>query len=112
MSSVASGQSGGLPDASTGSRRPQRTRTTDPQFGQRRNQDEQAERRLEREREKQFNKDRLVKIKRDTDKLLALATELKDYVDKANEHVLSVEVIRKAEEIEKLAHNVREKMKE
>ena len=67
---------------------------------------------MEREREKQFNKDRLVKIKRDTDKLLALATELKDYVDKANEHVLSVEVIRKAEEIEKLAHNVRQKMKE
>lgn len=67
---------------------------------------------MEREREKQLNKDRLVKIKRDSDKLLALATELKDYVDKTNEHVLSVEVIRKAEEIEKLAHNVKEKMKD
>jgi hypothetical protein len=67
---------------------------------------------MEREREKQVNKDRLVKIKRDSDKLLALATELKDYVEKANEHVLSVEVIRKAEEIEKLAHSVKEKMKE
>jgi len=32
-------------------------------------------------------------------------------VDKANENTLSVDVIRKAEEIEKLAHSVKEKMK-
>jgi hypothetical protein len=32
-------------------------------------------------------------------------------VDKTNEHTLSVDVIKKAEEIEKLAHTVREKMK-
>jgi hypothetical protein len=44
--------------------------------------------------------------------LLALATELKDYVDKSNEHVLSLDVVKKAEEIEKLAHHVREKMKD
>jgi hypothetical protein len=87
-------------------------RSTDPQSGQHRNEDEQTERRMEREREKQVDKDRLVKIKRDSDKLLALATELKGYVDRTNEHVLSVEVIRKAEEIEKLAHNVKEKMKD
>jgi len=50
-------------------------------------------------------------IKKDTDKLLELATELKQYVDKTNEHTLSVDVIKKAEEIEKLAHAVKEKMK-
>jgi methionyl-tRNA synthetase len=50
-------------------------------------------------------------IKEDTDKLLELATELKQYVDKTNEHTLSVDVIKKAEAIEKLAHTVKEKMK-
>jgi len=42
---------------------------------------------------------------------MQLATELKQYVDKSNENMLSINVIRKAEEIEKLAKNVKEKMK-
>ncbi len=50
-------------------------------------------------------------LKKDTAKLLQLATELKHYVDKTNENTLSVEVIKKADEIEKLAHSVKEKMK-
>ena len=50
-------------------------------------------------------------IQKDTDKLLELATELKQYVDKTNEDILSMDVIKKADEIEKLAHSVREKMK-
>jgi hypothetical protein len=100
---------GQVPDASTG-HLSARNGQVDPQFGRRR--DEAANRRLEKEREKQANKERQVRIKRDTDKLLELATELKKYVDKTNENVLSVEVIRKAEEIEKLAHDVRKRMKE
>jgi hypothetical protein len=36
---------------------------------------------------------------------------LKAYVDKTNENIMSVEVVKKTEEIEKLAHSVREKMK-
>ena len=86
--------------------------STDPQFRQRRNEVDPAEKQMERERAKKLNKDRQAAIKRDTDKLLALATELKEYVDKSNEHVLSLDVVRKAEEIEKLAHHVREKMKD
>jgi hypothetical protein len=43
--------------------------------------------------------------------LLELATELKQYVDKTNEDILSMDVIKKADEIEKLARSVREKMK-
>ena len=35
----------------------------------------------------------------------------KDYVDKSNENVLSLDVVKKAEEIEKLAHSVKDKMK-
>lgn len=60
---------------------------------------------------KKENVKRQQDLKKDTDKLLELATELKQYVDKTNENVLSVEVIRKAEEIEKLARSVKEKMK-
>jgi hypothetical protein len=61
--------------------------------------------------EKAENNKRHQEVKKDTDKLLELATELKQDVDKTNEHTLSVDVIKKAEEIEKLAHTVKEKMK-
>jgi len=60
---------------------------------------------------KKENVKRQQDLEKETDKLLELATELKQYVDKTNENTLSVEVIRKAEEIEKLAHSVKEKMK-
>jgi hypothetical protein len=43
--------------------------------------------------------------------LLTLAMALKAEVDKTNKDMLSLNVIRKADEIEKLAHNVKEKMK-
>jgi len=66
---------------------------------------------MDREMAKKANQARQADLKRDTDKLLQLATELKKYVDKSNENVLSVEVLKKAEEIEKLAHRVKEKMK-
>jgi len=44
-------------------------------------------------------------------RLLSLAISLKAEVDKTNKDMLSLNVIRKADEIEKLAHSVREKMK-
>ena len=47
----------------------------------------------------------------DTAKLLALSSELKDEVDKSSRDELSLSVIRKAAEIEKLARDVRERMK-
>ncbi len=60
---------------------------------------------------KKANLQRQASLKADTDKLLKLAEELKDSVDKSNENVLSVDVLKKAEEIEKLAHSVKDKMK-
>lgn len=83
----------------------------DPQFGQRRNEEDPLDVRLERQRAKAWNKERFDNLKKDTDKLLKLATELKESVDKANKDTLSLEVIRKTEEVEKLAKSVREKMK-
>ena len=74
-------------------------------------QEDQAKSKLERDLAKQANRERQVALKRDTEKLLKLATELKDYVEKTNENVLSFDVVKKAEEIEMLAHSVKEKMK-
>lgn len=64
-----------------------------------------------REMLKKQNLQRQQDIKKDTDQLLQLATELKQYVDKTNENIVSLDVIKKAEQIERLAHSVKEKMK-
>ena len=72
--------------------------------------DREAER-MRKEQEKRMNKARQEMLKKDTDQLLKLATELKQYVDKTNENMLSLEVLHKAEEIEKLAKTVKDKMK-
>lgn len=73
--------------------------------------EDQAKTKLERDMAKKANQERQAALKRDTEKLLKLATELKEYVDKSNENVLSFDVVKKAEEIEKLAHSVKDKMK-
>ncbi|MGA3046022.1 MAG: hypothetical protein ABSD67_05335 [Terracidiphilus sp.] len=57
------------------------------------------------------NAERKKQIANDSAKLLKLATDLKSEVDKTNKDTLSLNVIRKADEIEKLAHDVKEKMK-
>ena len=86
--------------------------STPPLPGAQRSRDEDAwEAQQKREMAKKENVKRQQDLKKDTDKLLELATQLKQYVDKTNENTLSVEVIRKAEEIEKLARSVKEKMK-
>jgi hypothetical protein len=71
----------------------------------------EAEQKMEHDREKKFNEERQADLKRDTDKLLQLATQLKHAVDKSSENTLSLDVIKKAGEIEKLAKSVREKMR-
>jgi hypothetical protein len=57
------------------------------------------------------NVERQKKLQEDTAKLLSLANELKADVDKSTKDTLSMDVVRKADEIEKLAHSVKEKMK-
>jgi hypothetical protein len=66
---------------------------------------------LEKDIAKKANRERQARLQRDTDNLVKLANELKQSVDKSNENTLSLEVVKKAEEIEKLAHSVKEKMK-
>jgi hypothetical protein len=71
---------------------------------------------LEREaaerRAREANKQRQEEIRTDTQKLFQLATELKDAVEKTNENMLSLDVVKKADEVEKLAKKVKEKMRE
>ena len=73
--------------------------------------EDDARARIVHDMEKKAAKDRVAALKNDTDKLLKLSVELKEYVDKSDENVLSLNVIKKAEEIEKLAKSVRDKMK-
>lgn len=73
--------------------------------------EDDARSRIEHDMARKANQERNAALKNDTEKLLKLAVELKAYVDKSNENVLSLDVIKKADEIEKLAHSVKEKMK-
>ena len=55
---------------------------------------------------------RELEIRRDTDKMLQLTAELKDYLEKGQQGLMSVDAIKKAEQIEKLARSVKSKMKQ
>lgn len=76
-----------------------------------RNEKSDKVREWERQQQKARNKQRQEDLKKDTDKLLQLATDLKLAVDKSNEQTLSMSVIKKAEEIEKLSKAIQKKMK-
>lgn len=69
-----------------------------------------AEIEMQKRMDKQRAQERFAQIKKDTDHLLDLATQLKKSVDEASDQTLSLDVIRKAEQIEKLAKQVRQKM--
>jgi spore coat polysaccharide biosynthesis protein SpsF (cytidylyltransferase family) len=60
---------------------------------------------------KQANLEREKQMKADTEKLFKLAQELKESVGKTNADILSLDVMKKANEIEKLAHSVKQKMR-
>ncbi len=67
--------------------------------------------RMQEQQAKAQSSERQKRLVADTEKLLTLATELKTDVDKTNKNILSMDVIKKADEIEKLAHSVKERMK-
>ena len=72
---------------------------------------EDARIRMEQQRDKLQIDDRQKHLLADTARLVQLSNELKDEVDKSGKYVTSVAAMRKAEEIEKLAHSVRDRMK-
>jgi len=74
-------------------------------------EEDEARARITSDMAKKAAKERIAALRVDTDKLLKLSVELKEYVDKSDENVLSLDVVRKAEQIEKLAKSVKDKMK-
>ena len=82
-----------------------------PPFGEAPNHSDPMQRQRMAKMEKARNTDRQKQLERDTDKLLTLAKELKDEVDKSNEDTLSVDVVKKAAAIEKLAKSVKDRMR-
>jgi hypothetical protein len=83
-----------------------------PGFGQQPSNPEDPMERIRQEKmEKARNTDRQKQLEKDTDKLLSLAKELKEEVGKSNADTLSVDVVKKAAEIEKLAKSVKERMR-
>jgi type II secretory pathway component HofQ len=67
---------------------------------------------LQRKQEKARAEQRDKKLKQDASELLKLAQQLKAAVDKTNEHVLSLEVVDKADQIGKLAKKIKESMRD
>jgi hypothetical protein len=67
--------------------------------------------RMEAERMKALNDDRHKRLAADVDRLVELTNELKTDVNNTGKNELSLDVIKKAQEIEKLAHDVQNRMK-
>jgi len=57
------------------------------------------------------NAARHAQLTADTARMVALANELKAATEKTSKDTLSLDVVKKAEEIEKLAHQMKNKMK-
>lgn len=67
---------------------------------------------INEERLQKYRELRQQELLRDATKLQQLSTEIKDYLDKHNSSMLSIDMIKKAELMEKLSKSVRQKMKE
>ena len=67
--------------------------------------------RVEQKMSERRNEERQKTLVADTDRLLNLAQQLKSEVDKSSKDQLSVDVYKRAEQIEKLARSVKEKMR-
>ncbi len=76
------------------------------------NRTDAASRQLELRQAKLRNDERQKRLVADTDKLLTLATELHADVAKTDKNILSLDVIKRADEIERLAHSVKDRMRD
>ena len=66
---------------------------------------------VEERQAKARDNERQKRLVADSEKLLALATELHEEVIKTDKNILSVDVVRKAAEMEKLSRDLKERMK-
>jgi hypothetical protein len=62
---------------------------------------------ITRKQRREIQKMRFEKMKKDASELASLADSLKDDVDKSSQDILSLEIVEKAEKIEKLAKRIK-----
>lgn len=67
--------------------------------------------RMEEQQARSRNSERQKKLVADTDRLLALIADLKRQIEQADKDGQPVDVTKKAEEIEKLAKSVKDRMR-
>jgi len=67
---------------------------------------------IQRKQAMAANLQRQADMKRDGEKLAQLTQQLNDYLQNKGEGVMSLDALKKAEQIEKLAHSVKSKMKQ
>ena len=73
---------------------------------------EKTEDQVNQERLQKYRELRQQELHHDIDQLYQLTSELKEYMDKNGNAVLSLDMLKKAEKMEKLAHSVRTKLKD
>lgn len=106
----SSGQRSGAPPMSSGGQAyPQQPASHLPGGDINASEPDPMREKMEEARVKGMRDDRRKRLESDVDKLLALATELKSDVDKTSKDELSVIVVKKAGEMEKLAHDLKER---
>ena len=66
----------------------------------------------QRQRAIAANQQRQLEIKRDIEKMSELTQELNQYLATSGQGTMSLDAIKKAEQIEKLAHSIKSKMKQ
>jgi hypothetical protein len=66
---------------------------------------------LTRKQRQDILKSKFEKMKEDAEELAALANSLQDEVDKSSQNILSLEIVDKAEKIEKLAKRIKKTAK-
>ncbi len=88
-------------------------RARDPFDGINDHGEDQATQRLEQMRIKKAQEERRKQIGKDTDRLTQLVSDLKDLLAKADStNVLSLDAVKKAEEIEKLAKRLKNNLRD
>jgi len=70
-------------------------------------EDNEPTRALSQKQKQELLKSNFEKMKRDADELANLAKSLQDDLNKSNEHVLSLQIMDKADKIEKLARRIK-----
>jgi hypothetical protein len=103
---------GGLPGPGRNSQGfPALPETANPRPDSNRVLEDSMHKQSDAKRFKELNELRQKEMTSDTAKLVALASDLKDELGKTGQETLSMNAVRKAEQIEKLAHDVRDRMK-